>query len=82
MNENEYIVGFDVDLYKPVEVSVFAPDEYTAVMNATFKFQVKHEQDLCYLNKIEFVKEVPAEDEDKADLEEVPAEDEDEAEPE
>ena len=64
---NEYIVGFDVDLYKPVEVSVFAPDEYTAVMNATFKFQVKHEQDLCYLNKIEFVKEVPAEDEDKAE---------------
>jgi len=82
MNENEYIVGFDVDLYKPVEVSVFAPDEYTAVMNATFMFQVKHEQDLCYLNKIEFVKEVPAEDEDKAELEEVPAEDEDEAEPE
>ncbi len=55
---NEYVVGFDVDSYKPVEVRVFAPDEYTAVMNAAFMFQVKHEQDLCYLNKIEFVKEV------------------------
>lgn len=55
---NEYIVGFDVDLYKPIEIRVYAPDEYTAVMNATLMFQVKHEHDSCYLSKIEFVKEV------------------------
>ena len=55
---NKYVVGFDVDSYKPIEISVSAPDEYTAVMNAAFMFQVKHEQDSCYLSKIEFVKEV------------------------
>lgn len=65
---NEYVVGFDVDSYKPIEIRVYAPDEYTAVMNATFMFQVKHEQDSCYLKKIEFVKQVTYEEANQNDV--------------
>ena len=55
---NEYVVGFDVDSSKAIEIRVYAPDKYTAVMNATFMFELNYERESCYLRKIEYVKEV------------------------